>query len=149
MRIVAQLIDAKTGEHVWAERFDKTGTDPWALQDEVTAQIVSTIAGDCGQAKRAQYQQAWGKDMSNLEEYDYYLRGHDRFMTWSPEGNEDAGQIWKEGLEEFPNSSLLHIKLGWYHFMRAFNGWSSDAEADFHRAGELVRKAFKISAWRR
>ena len=39
VRIVAQLTDAKTGGHVWAERFDKTGTDPWALQDEVTAQI--------------------------------------------------------------------------------------------------------------
>jgi adenylate cyclase len=143
VRIVAQLTDAKTGGHVWAERFDKTGTDPWALQDEVTAQIVSSLVGDSGQAKRAQYQQAWGKDVSNLEEYDYYLRGHERFMTWSPEGNEDAGRIWKEGLEQFPNSSLLHIKLGWYHFVRAFNGWSFDPGADFRRAGELVRKGLQ------
>ncbi len=40
LRITAQLVNAKTGEHVWAERFDKAGADPWALQDEVTAKII-------------------------------------------------------------------------------------------------------------
>ncbi len=143
VRIVAQLVDAKTGEHVWAERFDKTGTDPWALQDEVTGMIIMALAGERGQMKRAQYRKSWGKDVSDLEEYDYYLRGHDRFMTWTPEGNEDAKRIWSEGLGRFPKSSLLHIKLGWYHYVRAFNGWSPDADADYRRAGELVREALR------
>ena len=44
-RIVAQLIDTNSGEHVWADRFDKTGADPWALQDEVTSNIVGSLAG--------------------------------------------------------------------------------------------------------
>lgn len=143
VRIVAQLVDAKTGEHVWAERFDKTGTDPWALQDEVTGKIIAALAGEKGQLKRAQYRESWGKDVSELEEYDYYLRGHDRFMTWTPEGNEDAERIWSEGLGKFPKSSLLRIKLGWYHYIRAFNGWSPEAGADYRRAGELVRDALR------
>jgi adenylate cyclase len=143
VRIIAQLIDAKSGEHVWAERFDKSGSDPWALQDEVTGKIIAALAGERGQIKLAQYRQSWGKDASNLEEYDYYLRGHDRFMTWTPEGVEDSGRIWREGLGRFPESSLLRIKLGWYHYVRAFNGWSPDAEADYRRAGELVREAFR------
>ena len=143
VRIVAQLTDAKTGEHVWAERFDRTGTDPWALQDEVTGKIIMALAGERGQMKLAQYRESWGKDASHLEEYDYYLRGHDRFMTWTPEGNEDAGRIWREGLGKFPESSLLRIKLGWHHYMRAINGWSPDAETDYRRAGELVREAFR------
>lgn len=145
VRIVAQLVDAKTGEHVWAERFDKTGTDPWALQDEVTGKIIAALAGERGQMKRAQYRESWGKDASDLEEYDYYLRGHDRFMTWTPEGNEDAGRIWREGLSKFPKSSLLRIKLGWYHYIRAYNSWSPDAETDYRRAGELVREALRDS----
>jgi adenylate cyclase len=143
VRIVAQLVDAKTGEHVWAERFDRTGTDPWALQDEVTGKIIMALAGERGQMKRAQYRESWGKDVSDLEEYDYYLQGHDRFMTWTPEGNEDAGRIWREGLGKFPDSSLLRIKLGWYHYVRAYNGWSPDADADYRRTGELVREAFR------
>ena len=73
LRIVSQLIDTKNGEHVWAERFDRSGIDPWALQDEVTGMIVSALTGEKGALKQAQYRQAWGKDATILEEYDYYL----------------------------------------------------------------------------
>jgi len=45
LRIVAQLIDAKNGEHIWAERFDRSGADPWALQDQITGMIVSAGEG--------------------------------------------------------------------------------------------------------
>ena len=72
IRIVAQLIDAQTGKHVWAEHYDKSGTDPSALQDEVTGKIVDAIAADAGQLKRSQYHAAWGKDTADLGEYDYY-----------------------------------------------------------------------------
>jgi TolB-like protein/class 3 adenylate cyclase len=141
VRIVAQLVNAKTGQHVWAEQFDKTGTDPWALQDEVTGKIIGALTGERGQLKRAQYRNAWGKDAANLEEYDYYLRGHDVFMQFTPEGNRQAGQIWEQGLKKFPDSALLQVKLGIAHNQRALNGWSENTAADFQRAGELVRQA--------
>jgi adenylate cyclase len=66
IRIVAQLIDTQTGKHVWAERYDKSGTDPQALQDEVTGKIVDAIGADAGQIKRGQYHDAWGKDTADL-----------------------------------------------------------------------------------
>ena len=118
IRIVSQLIDTKNGEHVWAERFDRTGTDPWALQDEVTGMIVSAMTGETGALKQAQYRQAWGKDTTTLEEYDYYLRGHEELMKYvqgDKEGIERSGEIFKEGLAKFPSSPLLKVKLGWYH----------------------------------
>ena len=87
LRIVAQLIDTKSGEHVWAERFDRSGLDPWALQDEVTGMIVSAITGEKGALKQAQYRQAWGKDATTLEEYDYYRRGHDQLHEIHQGGN--------------------------------------------------------------
>jgi adenylate cyclase len=55
IRITAQLIDTETGQHVWAERYDKTGKDPLALQDEVTAKIVGAMTGEAGQVKQGQY----------------------------------------------------------------------------------------------
>ncbi len=60
-RIAAQLIDTTSGEHVWAERFDKTGADPWALQDEVTSNIVGFLVGEKGTIRQADYRRAWGR----------------------------------------------------------------------------------------
>jgi adenylate cyclase len=65
LRIVAQLIDARNGEHVWAEHFDRQSSDPLALQDEVTDSIVKTLAGDSGLIKKKQSRalgDAWGPD---------------------------------------------------------------------------------------
>ena len=140
VRIVAQLIDAHTGQHVWAERYDEASSDPWALQDDVTAKIVSSLTGERGQVRRAEYKQAWGKDTADLAEYDYYLRGHDLLMRFTPEDHVKAGEIWREGLAKFPASSLLRVKLGSFYVMRAWNMWSDDAAADYRRGGELVRQ---------
>ena len=140
LRIVSQLIDAKNGEHVWAERFDRSGMDPWALQDEVTGMIVSAITGEKGALKQAQYRQAWGKDATTLEEYDYYLRGHDQLMRYTKEGIERSGEIWREGLAKFPSSPLLKVKLGWHYMVRAYIFVSDDPPADIRKAGELARQ---------
>ena len=141
LRIVAQLVDAKTGEHVWAERFDRSGTDPWALQDEVTEKIVAALVGDIGTLKRAQYREAWGKDSTSLQEYDYYLRSHDLLTKLTPEATERARETSTEGLSRFPNSTLLKLELGYAYFLRGWNGWSDNITADYQQAGNLVREA--------
>src|SRR5262245_28349411 len=140
LRIVAQLIDTKTGEHVWAERFDRSGMDPWALQDDIIGMIVSAMTGEYGALKQTQYRQAWGKDATTLEEYDYYLRGHEEFMKFTKEGIERSGEIWREGLATFPSSPLLKAKLGWYHLTLAVHFFSDDPSADYREAGELARQ---------
>ena len=139
IRIVSQLIDTKTGEHVWAERFDRSGSDPWALQDEIIGMIVSAITGEKGALKQGQYRQAWGKDATTLEEYDYYLRGHDQYVKFTKQGIERSGEIWREGLAKFPTSPLLKVKLGWHHMMRVMIFVSDDPSADVRKAGELAR----------
>ena len=107
LQIVSQLIDARNGEHVWAERFDRSGMDPWSLQDDVTGMIVSAMSGEKGALKQAQYRRASVKDATTLEEYDYYLRGHAQFMKYTKEGIEQSGEIWRGGLAKFPSSPLL------------------------------------------
>jgi tetratricopeptide (TPR) repeat protein len=112
---------------------------PLALQDDVTGKIVGAMTGETGQIKKGQYQDAWGKDTTDLGEYDYYLRGHDAFMNFTKADNDRAGRIWEEGLAKYPDSNLLKVKLGWYHFVAATSFWSDDASADYRKAGELVR----------
>ncbi len=141
IRITAQLIDTETGKHVWAERYDKTGKNPLALQDEVTTKIVGAMTGEKGQVKQGEYRGAWGRDAAEFGEYDYYLRGHDLFMNASSkQDNDRAGRIWEEGLSKYPVSNLLKVKLGWYHFKSGFAFWSDDIPADFRKAGALVRE---------
>jgi TolB-like protein len=140
LRVVAQLIATATGEHVWAERFDKWGAEPWALQDEIIAIIVSAMTGEKGALKQAQYPQAWGKGATTLEEYDFYLRGHDQLMRYTKEGIARSGDIWREGLAKFPGSPLLEVKLGWHHMVRAYAFAGDDAAADIAKAGALARR---------
>ena len=140
VRITAQLIDTETGKHVWADRYDKAGKDPLALQDEVTGKIIAAMTGEVGQVKQGQYRDAWGKDTADLGEYDYYLRGHDVFMNaTSREENDRAGKIWEEGLAKYPDSSLIKVKLAYYHHLAGWNFWTDDIKGEFRKAGELVR----------
>jgi adenylate cyclase len=140
IRVTAQLVDAKTGEHVWAEHYDKAGNDPSALHDEATEKIVGAITGDLGVIKKAQYRDAWAKDTATLSEYDYYLRTHDLINTASSkEATDRAAQVAEEGLAKYPDSNLIKIQLAWAHFTLVWNGYSTDTAADLRKTGELTR----------
>ena len=141
IRITAQLIDTATDKHVWAERYDKAGKDPLALQDEVTAKIVDAMTGEKGQVKQGQYRETWGKDTADLGEYDYYLRGHDIYMNAkTKEENDRAARIWEEGLAKYPDSSLIKVKLGFYHWTNGFNWWADDISAELRKANAIGRE---------
>ena len=147
IRLTAQLIEAASGEHVWAERYDEEGTDPWALQDEVITKIVNSLTGEEGQLKQAEYKRTWGKDSGSLEEYDYYLRGHELFINAETEEVlEQAGAVWAEGLRKFPNSSLLRAKLALYHLMFVWGYWSDDPVASIQQAERLAQEALSLPA---
>jgi TolB-like protein/DNA-binding winged helix-turn-helix (wHTH) protein len=143
LRIVAQLIDARTGRHVWADRFDRTGTDPRALQDEVTQKIVSALAGNAGTLALQQYAEAWGKDHANLQEYDYLLRSLSRIALGTPESADMAEATLAEGLARFPNSSLLKAQAAATVMWRFGRGWSHSENPleDIRRAGDMAREA--------
>jgi adenylate cyclase len=124
-----------------AERYDKSGKDPLALQDEMTTKIVGAIAADAGMVKKAQYQAAWGKDTADLGEYDYYLRSHNIITTASSKAELDrAGPLLSEGLAKYPDSYLIKVQLAWYHFAAAWSLWSDDIQGDYRKAGQLVRE---------
>ena len=143
VRIVAQLIDAKSGNHVWAQRYDKESNNPLALQDEIAKSVVLSVAGDEGLIKRVQEQEAWAKETSSLDEYDYYLRGHELLYRLTPPDTEQAIKIYEQGLEKYPSSALLKVKLGWGYYQRVYGGWSTDIKSDYSRAAELVQAGLR------
>lgn len=140
LRIVAQLVETGTGRHVWAERFDRTGADPSALSDEVVLRIVAGVGGDRGAVRMAEYAAAWGRDSTQLGEYDYAMRALDVMMAdQSAAGNARVDAIVRAGLARFPNSPHLKLKLAWNDWRRAYNFWSTDMAADFDSAARLAR----------
>ncbi|WP_077967371.1 adenylate/guanylate cyclase domain-containing protein [Ensifer adhaerens] len=140
VRIIAQLVNANTGDHVWADRFDKAGSDPWALQDELTGKIVGAMTGEFGAIRKADYTQAWGKDGTNLAEYDYYLRAESQLNLFTKEGIERSGEICRQGLQEFPGSPLLTVELGWTHWLNVALLYSAEPQIDLLEAGRLVNQ---------
>jgi TolB-like protein/class 3 adenylate cyclase len=140
MRIVAQLIDASTGDHVWADRYDREGNDALVLQDDVTERIVASLAGEVGVIKKHEYERAWGKDSASVEEYDYYLRGHQLLMQFTKDSTLQAIAVWQEGLKRFPDSSLLRVKLGWGYYQLTYGSWSTDVAGDLQRAFDFAEQ---------
>jgi TolB-like protein/class 3 adenylate cyclase len=140
LRINAQLIDAQTNAHVWAEGYD--GSSPPVLQEEATGKIVVALTSLGGQIMQNEYQRTKGKAKAAFGEYDYYLSGHEVFSRFeSLEEHDRAGAIWREGLEKFPDSALLRIALAWYHFDRPWDFDTDKPFADYRRAGQLAREA--------
>jgi adenylate cyclase len=95
VRINAQLIDATTGGHLWAERYDGSITDVFALQDKVTAKIVSALAVNLTATEKTQVARM---PTQNLEAYDYYLRANRGFWVWSSQGRRDALLLYQKAI---------------------------------------------------
>jgi len=84
---------------------------------------------------------AGDNDTPSLTEHDYDFHGHELYMQFQKDKNTKAAEIWQEGLRKFPNSPLLHARLGWYYWERAFDGWSDSPKVDFQKAEELAKEA--------
>ena len=144
VRVTAQLVDAKTGEHVWADRYDEESSDITTLQDDVANKIYNTLAGLRGEIRKKEEAEAWTKSAPSLEEYDYYLRGHQLFFHFNKEDNLKARQVWHDGLAKFPDSALLRTKIVFTYTLSIVNGWSDDPWHDTEIAWKLGKEAEAI-----
>ena len=93
LRITGQLIDASTGAHLWADRFDGGLEDVFELQDHVTSRVIGAIAP---KLEQAEIERAKHKPTDSLDAYDYYLRGMASVHRWSREGVGEALQHARE-----------------------------------------------------
>ena len=92
VRIAGQLIDAATGAHLWADRFDSEIEDIFDLQDRVTSSVIGAISP---QLERAEIERAQRKPTENLQAYDYYLRAFACFYKFTEEASIEALELTK------------------------------------------------------
>ena len=108
VRITAQLIEAATGAHIWADRYDRNSADVFEVQDEVATTIVSTLVGRIEDAK---IRQSMRKPTQSLAAYDYLLRGIVQFRGYADEDNSRACAFFEEALAYDPSFALAHSYL--------------------------------------
>jgi adenylate cyclase len=141
VRVTAQLIDAATGDHVWAERFDEEGGDIAALQDAVGHRIYQAVAGFRGLMVEKETAAAWSKSRPELEEYDYILRGQSLFLRFERETHFKALAIEQEGLAKYPDSIRLKVRVVWGHLIPVLFGWTDDPAGFLEAAWKLGKEA--------
>jgi len=138
VRITAQLIDALTGHHLWAERYERDLKDIFALQDEITKKIITALRMklDSGETARL-----YAKGTQNLEAYIKTLQGVECFRRVTEENNLLARQYLKEAIALDPEYSVAYAFLGWTHMHDSRYGWSKSRHVSMDRALELAQKA--------
>jgi TolB-like protein len=120
VRIAAQLIDAVTGNHVWAERYDRPLDDIFAVQDEVAQMIVSTLTG---RMQAEKIHSALQKPTPNHAAYDFFLRGVMHLRGYGPDDNELALKMFANATELDQNYAPAHaFKALSLVFMHRQNG---------------------------
>jgi adenylate cyclase len=141
VRITAQLIDALKGYHVWAERYDRPLKDIFAVQDEITFEILAALQVQLTGGEKARLM---GKGTDSLEAYQKCLQALEQYQRFSREGNILARQLAEEALALDPDYPTAVRLLGWTHFSDARYGWSRSRADSFKRAGELAQKALEL-----
>ncbi len=138
VRITAQLIDALTGNHLWAERYDRDYKDIFALQDEITDRIVTALRVKLTEGEEARVHR---KHTRSVAAWNLLGRGVEPFYRFNRTDNTTARQFFENAIEVDRGYALAYALLAWTHWFDAQNGWSENPELSFGRASFLAEKA--------
>jgi TolB-like protein len=141
VRLTGQLIDATTGTHLWAERFEGTLHDIFELQDQIAESVVGAIAP---QLERAEIERAKRKPTESLCAYDYYLRGMAKLHSGTREAIEEALSLFYKAIELDPEFASAYGMAAWCHFWRKLNGWMTDRPREIAEGARLARLAMTL-----
>jgi adenylate cyclase len=141
VRITGQLVDAATGAHIWADRFERDMTDIFALQDEVTVAVVSAIQP---KLLHTEIEMATRRRPENLTAYDYYLQALPQLYLATGEGFAAAIRLAHRALELDPRFGLAAAAAGVCHMNNVLFGHAADPQFDRREAVRLLRLALSL-----
>jgi TolB-like protein/class 3 adenylate cyclase/Tfp pilus assembly protein PilF len=141
VRITGQLIDASTGRHLWADRFDGALEDIFDLQDQVTASVVGAIAP---KLEQAEIERAKHKPTESLDAYDHYLRGIAVITQTTRDANDQALHHLRRAIELDRDFAAAHGMAAWCYVVRKVNGWMTDYAREAEEATRLARRAMEL-----
>ena len=138
VRITAQLIDALTGNHLWAERYDRDYKDIFALQDEITDRIVVALRIKLTEGEQMRVHR---KHTRSIEAWNLLSRGLEHFYRVNKTDNATARHLFEKAIEVDRGYALAYALLAWTYWFDAQHRWSENRELSFERASLLAEKA--------
>jgi len=142
LRISAQLIDAVTRTHMWADRFEGPLKDVFDLQDRVTGAVVGAIEP---KLEQTEIERTKRKSTDSLDAYDYYLRG---ISNYYPATREDASEMLrhlKNATDRDPNFAAAYGMAAWCNARRKGSGWTVDQQREKIETAQLARRAIQLA----
>jgi TolB-like protein/Tfp pilus assembly protein PilF len=141
VRITAQLVEAATGNHIWAERWDRELEDIFAVQDDLVKTIVSTVGGRIDAVSKAR---AARMSDAHLGAYDYYLRAVAAEDENTKEGYQQARQYLERAIKLDPGLALAHHHLSLVNFFEWMAHWVDDRDRAFTDAMNAAQTAVAL-----
>ena len=139
VRVTGQFIEAETGRHLWADRFEGNVADVFDLQDQLVTSVVGALAP---QLEKAEIDRARPDTTGNLAAYDLYLRGLASWNKWTKEDNAKALQLFNAAIEKDPDFATPYgLAASCHHFAKA-NGWAS--RFDEAEIARLIERAAAV-----
>jgi len=138
VRMTGQLIDTASGGHIWADRFESTLDDIFALQDQMAESVVGAIVP---RLEQAEIERAMSKPTENLNAYDCFLRGMAAWHDWTQSSHEAALKFFYQAIEIDPKFGRPYALAAGCYLMRKANGWIIDQAVEIAETGRLARKA--------
>lgn len=142
IRITAQLIEAETGHHLWADRYDRDLRDLFELQDEIVAQVVGVIEPGM---MRSETQRSRGKSAERIGAWDLVFRGMWHFHQITREHHREARELFRRAIVVDPSLAEGYIWLVRCIDGTMFFGWSDDRETDLAEQTAALRMAMRLA----
>ena len=142
VRITAQLVDAETGAHLWADRFDGCLEDVFEFQNETAINVAGAIEP---RMEAAEIHRSIKRPTSSLTAYDYYLRAIPSALAFEKDAAIRALDLLGKAIEYDPRYGAALALAAWWRLQLAVNGWSDDQAVNRDKAIELARRALRVA----
>jgi adenylate cyclase len=141
VRVTGQLIDAANGAHIWADRFDRDLTDIFAVQDELTREIISALKVKLTPEQKDRFAR---KGTIDVEAYNLFLRGRDRMGHFTRSGNIEARKLFGRAVSINPDFAAAHACIAATHVIEYANDWADIPERSLQTGLEIAERAVQI-----
>ena len=141
VRVTVQLVDALTGNHLWAERYDRDLKDIFALQDEITMKVLTATQVELTLGEQALGVEKYFKGKQGLDCYLKYLEARKYNSRHNIDANREARRIAEEVIGMCPENPVGYVLLAWVHQMAYWVGSGKSPQDSIEKGMEIVKKA--------
>lgn len=141
VRINAHLVDTATDTQIWADRYEGSARDIFGLQDRIAERVLSALKLRLTPAERQYVERPSTND---IEAYEQYLHGAERFFRYAKASNREARAYFRAAADTDPRMARAYAMLGWTHAFDVMNGWSETPERSLRDAEDLATRALAL-----